>query len=77
METYGSFWATVSICPVKFSTALHDLTGFSALKHGTGIDGPATTTLEHGLRIGYTSRAVLLNLRYYYTSVLEVLSNTK
>ena len=58
METLGNFWATVSIYPVKFSTALHDLTGFSALKHGTGIDGPATTALEHGAGIGYASRAI-------------------
>ena len=77
METYGNFWATVSICPVKFSTALPDLAGFGSLKHGTGIDGPATTALEHGFGNGYTSRAVLLNLRYHYTSLLEVLSNTK
>ncbi len=74
METYGNFWATVSIRPVKFSTALPDLTGFSALKHGTGIDGPATTALEHGVGVGYTSRAVLLNLRYHYTSLCAVTS---
>ena len=72
METFGNFWATVSICQVKFSTALHDLTGFSALKHGAGNDGPAPTTLEHGLVVGYTSRAALLNLRYHYTSLYAV-----